>query len=350
MKNDSETLSLISTGMITANGGNTAMVAASVKAGITCINETHYYNKRNKAIRMAVIPDEGLAHLDEDLNPVQQFKQSHTYLLQVASQALLECLQTYTPDEAVPIFMSCPEITPGTTSKINADFIKHLQIQSKANIDLQNSKLFYTGRAGGFQAIELAFKFLQETGREFVLVGGVDSYQHCLQQLSMLDNEDRLLVEDSLDGFIPGDAGGFLLLASNEAREKRTLKSCLTIGYPSSTQEAGHRYSETPYLGDGLASAFQQALTYAPNVQINSLYCSMNGESFGSKEFGVALTRNSKRLASDIDIKHPADCFGDIGAAFGPVLLGLLSQTNSCSSLAYCSSDGAYRSAVCAWK
>lgn len=344
-------LALISTGMITAIGANTAMNAAAVNAGISSQGESHYFNKRNKPIRLASIPEGALGPLDNSLNPaVEKCSENHGYLVRIASRALLECLQSFTPNDPVPVFLACPEVLPNTTNRVHPSFLKHLQIQSKANIDLLHSRLTYTGRAGGLEVIELAFKFLDATGRDFVLVGGVDSYKYCLQQLSILDSEDRLLVYGSGDGFIPGDAGGFLLLASPTAVQKYQLSPLLNIACPASEQEPGHRYSEEPYRGDGLAAAFRKALANAPGAQIDAIYTTMNGESLASKELGVAMVRNAHRLAPNTQIKHPADCFGDIGAAFGPILLGLMSKTKMCSSLTYCAADGPYRSAVVAWK
>lgn len=344
-------LSLISTGMITAIGGNSIMCSAAVNAGISGERESQYFNKRNKPIRMACIPEDALDPRDEEISPVAgNLSESHSYLLRIASKALVECLTLFNPKEPLPVFMACPENIPGTTNRVHPGFLKHLQIQSKANIDIQSSRMTFTGRAGGFEMIELAFKYLDSTKRDFVLVGGVDSYKYCLQHLSVLDNEDRLLVEGSGDGFIPGDAGGFLLLAMPAALEKYNLSPILSIARPASAQEPGHRYATEPYLGTGLASAFQQALTDVPTGEVSTIYSSMNGEGFASKELGVAMTRSQNKFSKNIEIKHPADCFGDIGAAFGPVLLGLMSRTKRCSGLAYGSADGPYRSAVFAWK
>lgn len=351
MEIEVSTLSLISTGMITAIGANTAMTAASVNASVSGQSESSYYNKRNRPIRLASIPEGALAPIDKNIkSSAEKHSESHTYLLRIASQALLECLACYTPEDPVPIFMACPEVIPSTTNRVHPGFLKHLQIQSKANIDIPNSKLTFTGRPGGLEMIELAFKFFDATGRDFALVGGVDSYKYCLQQLSILDGDDRLLVQGSGEGFIPGDAGGFLLLASPAAVKKYGLSPLLNIACPASAQEPGHRYSEAVYRGDGLATAFQEALLNAPGVQIDEIYTSMNGESFASKELGVAMIRNSQRLGDDTKILHPADCFGDIGAAFGPILLGLMSRKKACTSLAYGSADGPYRTAVVAWK
>ena len=114
--------------------------------------------------------------------------------------------------------------------------------------------------------------------------------------------------------------------------------------------ELGHRYSEEPYRGDGLAAAFTQAISHGPQQSIANIYASLNGESFGTKEYGVAMMRNSKMLKEDCLLSHPADCFGDINAAFAPVLLAIMANKTQGSSLAYCASEGPSRAAICVSK
>ena len=106
-------------------------------------------------------------------------------------------------------------------------------------------------------------------------------------------------------------------------------------------------YSDDPYRGDGLNGAFKQAITNRNATGIHTVYASINGESFWAKELGVAITRNQKALHNDVVIEHPADCFGDTGAAFSAVVLGMLTAGSPGVYLVYGSSDGAARAAMC---
>ena len=49
----------------------------------------------------------------------------------------------------------------------------------------------------------------------------------------------------------------------------------------------------------------------------------MNGENYFAKEWGVSYIRNRSRFDADHGMHHPADCFGDTGAACGPLMVGL---------------------------
>jgi 3-oxoacyl-[acyl-carrier-protein] synthase-1 len=138
--------------------------------------------------------------------------------------------------------------------------------------------------------------------------------------LSYLDSEDRILATNISNGFAPGEAASFLLLSKNY--DKSFLP--VTLSAPGVSKEEGHYYAdEVPYRGDGLAEAFRRSISNSRKEKIKRIYSSMNGENFFVKEFGVALIRNSKRIASEHSVEHPADCYGDLGAATGAVLTTL---------------------------
>jgi 3-oxoacyl-[acyl-carrier-protein] synthase-1 len=184
------------------------------------------------------------------------------------------------------------------------------------------SRLIATGRAGGLQAVDLAFKYFASTNRDVALIGGVDTY--CDDSvLGRLDAEDRVLAPGVTDGFVPGEAAGFLLLVSEWVVGRLPHKPLAMVYEPGIATEPGHRYSKEPYRGDGLADAFRLATENGPGQPIKTIYSSLNGEHFGAKEFGVAQVRNHTSLSEHAKHEHPADGFGDIGAAFGPILIGL---------------------------
>src|SRR5690606_37084977 len=164
-----------------------------------------------------------------------------------------------------------------------------------------------------------------------------------LYNLSILDRQGRIKTARSMEGFVPGAAATFVLLSSAPPPRHKTA----AVYYPGLAEEIGHRYSEAPYTGDGLSQAMRQAINRGPRGKIRKIWSSMNGEHFGAKEYGVSLIRNSTSFAENVVLEHPADCIGDIGAAFAPLLLGLASRDDPATSLVYCSSDSMYRSAVC---
>jgi 3-oxoacyl-[acyl-carrier-protein] synthase-1 len=49
----------------------------------------------------------------------------------------------------------------------------------------------------------------------------------------------------------------------------------------------------------------------------------MNGEPYRADEYGFTVARTSERFVDAADFLAPADCWGDVGAASGPLYLGL---------------------------
>jgi 3-oxoacyl-[acyl-carrier-protein] synthase-1 len=124
------------------------------------------------------------------------------------------------------------------------------------------------------------------------------------------------------------------------------------VGPVALGEEPGHLGSSTPFRGDGLAATVRSLVTLAALEQpVGEVYSSMNGESHWSKEWGVAFLRNRAAFDPDHGMRHPSDCYGDVGAATGPMLVGLAADGLSRgyrrgSIMVYASSDSAPRAAT----
>jgi len=337
--------------MLTPIGGSTEMTAASVRADINRVQETDYFNKDDAPMKMARVPDNVLPELNPGL-AASGLTQRQQRMLRLADVALKEALAAYPLAEPVLLFLAGPETLPGCTTAIAENFLDALMQQTGANLHRKHSRLFASGRSGGLQAIEMAFNYFAATGKDFALVGGVDTHLHDFRLLETLDQDDRILAEGVTDGFAPGEAAGFLLLSSARVPPPAGNTQQIRLYPPGLANEPGHRFSDQPYRGDGMANAFRLAIANAPAAPIKAIYASLNGENFGAKEYGVALTRNSSAIDENLELEHPADCFGDIGAAFAPVLLGLSAyglakQQLQGTVLTCCASEHALRGAAC---
>ena len=94
--------------------------------------------------------------------------------------------------------------------------------QTDGGFDVARSAASYTGRAGGLVAIGRAADLIRTGAAPFALAGGVDTYRD-LYVLGTLDMEKRVKSAVHLDGFIPGEGAGFVLLASESAAERAKL-------------------------------------------------------------------------------------------------------------------------------
>jgi len=344
-------IQVIGAGMVTPVGGDAVTTAAAVAAEISGVRETSFQNKHRMPIKMAQVPEGALPGIhqqykDSTLSPRQR------RLLRLAAAALVQLADVLPAGQTLPLYLTLPERLPNHTAPLHGNFIEQLALQSGIPLNAADSLIADIGRAGSFYAIEKAMQYFEQTGNDYVLIGGVDTYRDlCL--LTSLDAEDRLNVQGNFDGFSPGEGAAFLLLAS-ERVNARHIAHPVRLYWPGTALEEGHFYNEAPYRGDGLADAVREAIQRAAPARVQSVWSSMTYENYGAKEFGVALTRNSTQLADPLDIQHPVDCFGDMGAATGCAMIGMIAaKANSSVGFSHfqhyllcCSSDQAHRAAV----
>jgi 3-oxoacyl-[acyl-carrier-protein] synthase-1 len=109
--------------------------------------------------------------------------------------------------------------------------------------------------------------------------------------------------------------------------------------------DPGHRYGGVPAKGEGLADALAQVRQRLPQqASISTTFAGFNGENFDAKLWGVARLRHSDFFSPAMVIDHPADKFGDAGAAMGAMLVALAAEsmasgTRSGPALVWAASD-----------
>jgi 3-oxoacyl-[acyl-carrier-protein] synthase-1 len=336
---------LAATGMLTPVGFDSASTNAAIAAGLSAYEDSMHHNKNFNPMRMALIPEDALPPLNPELISLTGLTSRQRRILRIATPAIQEVITGLPLKEPPALFLALPESIPDSAFSIHPKFLDALEIQTNVKFDKTSSRIFATGRAGGIEAIDLVFKYFEATGKDVAIVGGVDTYlDHLL--LGVLDKDNRILAENISDGFAPGEAAGFLLLVSERVKNYLPHPPKAEIFRPGLANEPGHRYSEEPYRGDGLANAFQLAIKNSDGKPIDAIYASLNGENFGAKELGIAFMRNKSAFAENTKTEHPADCFGDIGAAFGPVLIANALASKQNNVLCYCSSETQTRAAI----
>jgi len=331
--------------LLTPLGADLEMVKTSVDAGISSYQQCALFGDDVPSIRFSPVPEDALNGHRPPKLPGMSLPQIR--LLNLAIFALAD-FAPQLPQTPLPLFLAGPQ-PYYNHSALNHQFLNHLAISSGVTLDIGNSRCINTGRAGMIDAIATAFKYFDATHAHYALVGGIDSfYDH--RTLGILQKSRRLSGDDSFDGFVPGEGAGFLLLTSPHAPEAVRSKSLLTLHRPATVYEPGHLLGDAPYTAEALSSAFQQAMS-ATDATINTIYSSENGEMHYTKELSVATLRQQHRMSATRKIHRPAEFFGDLGAAFAPVAIGLAStviQANpEMAVLVYASSDGGSRAALC---
>lgn len=335
-------------GMVTPVGGNVAMTAAAVNAGISAYKSSYFTTKEDEKITMARVPDEMIGTFEGEIDYGGRFNPRHDRITRIAILALQQICAQCSTEQAVPLILAMPEIK--TDNEDLGSFVQNLANNLSPWIDPAMSRTIHSGRASGMEAIDFAFQYLHGPLYPYILIGGSDSHEDS-SRLMPLDKDKRLLTVGAADAFAPGEAASFLLLTPHIEMAQQRNGHVIALSPPGITDEAGHLFSEEPYRGDGLDQAFKQALINEPEQSIHSIYSSMNGENHWAKEYGVAFLRNRKMFKDPVRTEHPADCYGDLGSATATTLIALAAEhlfksTKAHAHLVYSSSDTAKRGAI----
>lgn len=308
--------------LVTPVGLNTAQTCASVRAGISRFEALEWRDKAYSPIVMAAVPDSCLPELPLEIedHPSLTFREKR--IIRLAEVAAPELHESGMAGK-IPLVLGLPQANDEKPVEARM-LLKLIADRMRLDVNPALSGTIVKGRAAGLLAVCDACRLIQTGKADYVLVGGCDTYKD-IEVLGFLNVAERLKSETALDGFIPGEGAGFLLLTSASAvkRDRRNILgkiSATAVGY-----EPGHLYSEEPYRGEGLFQTLQSLFGMGRNgdQRIQTVYSGMNGESHWVKEWGISQIRFAEKFAEEFQFEHPADCYGDPGAASGPIMIGL---------------------------
>jgi len=317
-------ISVIGSGMINPVGVGVLASAAATRAGINQYADSSAESECGDPIKVATVPDACLPELALEGHAQPALYQR---MLQLGVTALKEALASVTSDEAlktaIPVFLALPEQRCGQPFPALEPLLKDLSQHLEYPLDLLSSRVFAEGRAAGFKALSQAYQLLENSHLDRIIVGGIDSYFD-MDLLQSLDAEKRMLGDNSADGFVPGEGAAFIILEKTILEGSAADNAAVVMQVPSEGQESGHLYSDEPCLGNGLTAAISGAIENAQlSSAIQSVLCSVNGESLPVKEWSIALTRNAQAFDNNFELVHPAENYGDLGAATVPTLIAL---------------------------
>lgn len=344
-------------GLITSIGDTPNRVYAATRAGINGYAAANYHTHDHQNMVLALVPEGAIPELPEHLNYSGKISFRDKRILRMSLVAGKHAMQGYQGKNPVPLIYSAPEHYAGFNNAIDQHFLKYFIQQSGLAIDTRHSRLIHTGRTGVIDALKLADQYLYDMDFSHVLIGSGDSCQHS-EYLAEMDADSRVKARRSNpaggeDAFVPGEGAGFILITRDPRQALCSQQNRIRLEQPGYALEPGHLYSQQAGLAQGLDQAAKQALANRKNKNrsVEYIYSSMNGEHYWSKEFGVMLTRNQSQMSEPIKIEHPAENYGDLGAACSA---GLIQMAHECllqSSLASClvcaSSDHGNRAAIC---
>jgi 3-oxoacyl-[acyl-carrier-protein] synthase I len=179
------------------------------------------------------------------------------------------------------------------------------------------------GHAAGVAAIQRGCELLLNDEVEFCLAGGADSHLGP-ENLLQLEAREQLHGEDNPWGFVPGEGGGFCLLATGGTARRYGLPSLLELVSVAVTRERNTIGSKGVCTGAGLSQAVAQVLKAPRASKVDVIVTDQNGEPYRADEFGFTLARHARSFNVPPDLRAPAACWGDVSAASAPLFVNLI--------------------------
>ena len=267
---------------------------------------------------------------------LHQWWEGPTMWPELAAPAVMQCLQQAAAGatgellslQAVPVIsLLPPESRPAAPRGSLSGFSAALEHRLGWRLP-RSSCVLRAGRTGAAHALHLAHSALFEKSADAVVVVGVESFlrQAIVEHYS---EARRLLCATNSNGFIPGEAASAVLVA-RARREASPRLRILGIGLEreSIDSSVGARQA---HRAQALSRAWQSALRQAA-VQFYDIaftLSDLNGERHKFKEAAIAAARNdrvppegrSRRARGFLDLWHPSEFIGEVGAAISPCLL-----------------------------
>ncbi|MET0350527.1 MAG: hypothetical protein ABW067_12125 [Rhizobacter sp.] len=336
------TLAVVASGLVTGLGFNAPATLAALRAGLSAVRETPWKDHGSgdpiKGSRVS------LPHWWEGTGK----------LADLVAPAIHECLQVASVDDiaSIPVLVgvSAPD-RPGRPGDLDTTLLDEIAARLGSPLH-PASRLFAADQAGCAQALVQARALLARPEVPWVVVAGVDSLlaQDTLEARSA---SRRLVTGDNSNGFFPGEAGTAVLLADAERHDGPAL---VLLGLGFATEPATIE-GTAPLRAEGLTRAMRQALE-AAGVTLKDVawrLADLSGEHYKFKEAAFAAGRlNDLDRDTPLDIWHPIESLGEIGAAVLPCLFAMALDAGRHGrapgrlSLCHVGSDAGERAAVVA--
>ncbi len=221
-------------------------------------------------------------------------------------------------NQPAPVLLGLPESRPGWTANDAEAVCGRLG---------PNVHDVARGHAAGLYGLALARDQIAAGQIEWCIVGGVDSYFEA-DTLDWLVANRQLKTAETRSSFFPGEAAGFVAVASDDLVRRLGLPSLARVRGTASAQEPHVIKTEAINVGQGLTAAIQQACaSLSPTAErIDDVYCDLNGERYRTEEWGFAVLKIHEHLVDGSAYTLSVSAWGDIGAASGSLFVALATR------------------------
>jgi 3-oxoacyl-[acyl-carrier-protein] synthase I len=306
----SASLTVVASGMVTALGYNAPSTLAAMRAGVSGLRSSAWADDESgEPVRCARVS-------------LPQRRGGSALLADLVAPAIHECLAA-APVADVPLLIGVahPERV-GRPANLDDRLLS--QIHTRLGITgHRESKIFAADEAGCGLALYQAQRLVESGRAQYVVVAGVDSFLD-RATLDAFVERRRLLTPTNFNGFLPGEAGTAVLVAAASA-----AVGGLKIAGLGWAQETATIGDTKPLRGAGLTAAVKAALGNAGigMADIAFRVTDLSGEHYKFKEAMFAAMRlDHSPREHPLDLWHPIEYLGQIGAAVLPCILAWTSH------------------------
>jgi 3-oxoacyl-[acyl-carrier-protein] synthase-1 len=244
------------------------------------------------------------------------------WLAELARRQALGALTGLPPHHRICALLSIPPTRPGLAQTQHGHALRSMLTQLPGTVRSDLCGLYDSGHEGGIAALGRALDVMRADQADVCLVGGFDSLCDA-DLLDWLAETGRLKDDRTPNGIVPGEAAAFVLLASDAFCTHYRLPSLGRVLSAQRAVEPAPWYTGQSTQGHGLTRALAAALEPCREAHTRAevSYCDLNGESWRADEWSYAYLRTAQQHGEPLSLIHPADCWGDVGAATAPLLL-----------------------------
>ena len=336
---------IVAVGARTPLGLTAESSAAAVRAGINRVSE-HSFIIDRVAEPVRTAQD---SRLDPGLmGPERLIEMAMTVLEEICYK--LEPIRSGFP--SIPLLLGLPEERPGWTGE-HLQAVRHGLSRKPMPFDFQPTEVFSQGHAAGLLALDAACTRIRTGQAEICVIAGVDSYLE-FETLEWLDQNRQLATSYHRGAFCPGEGAGAFVVAADSVVRRYRLDSLAVVRGTGTATEARRIKTDVVCLGEGLTESVRKAVMplRLPEEVVEGIICDINGERYRSEEWGFTLLRFPEALVDPTGYDLPASCWGDMGAASGPLFVmlavtaGKRGWAKGALYLIWNSSEGGRRAAV----
>jgi 3-oxoacyl-[acyl-carrier-protein] synthase I len=303
---------LCGVGARTALGFNAMASAAAVRCGISGVGvHQAFVDKADEPMAFACD-----AALDTGVTVTVRMSQM---LLSAVSEGL-GAVSTEHERARIACWIGLPEPRLG----LPAEIASSISAAASNAFGFSAIHVLQNGHAAGLMALQAAAQKISLGEADVCIAAGVDSYV-APETLDWLDGNGWLMSSTNRNGFPPGEAAGACLLASRSEAQRLGLPVFATLIAASTTIEPHAIRGKEVCVGEGLTAALRAVVAglRLPQEEVTATYCDLNGERYRNEEFVYTLLRVQEAYVDAHDYLCPADCWGDVGAASGPLFAAL---------------------------